>query len=148
MVTGFTHLVGKLIWNILVGFVFASLVFVTYKANQPMTVTEAPKGMSYVEFMKDRLDAAKIVKPSQCGWGMMLSLAAIGPIYSIVYTAVGVNPHGFLAKVTAPDRDIPKGVAGAQWYEVPGIWWGVVEHLSWTMLGKQRTPGCQFRSVK
>jgi len=30
MVTGFTHLVGKLIWNILVGFVCASLVFVTY----------------------------------------------------------------------------------------------------------------------
>ena len=148
MVTGFAHLVGKLIWNILVGFICASLVFMTYKANQPMTVTEAPKGMSYVEFMQDRLDAAKTVKPSQCGWGMMLSLAAIGPIYSIVYTAVGVNPHGFLAKVTAPDRDIPKGVAGAQWYEVPGIWWGVVEHLSWTMLGKQRTPGCQFRSVK
>mgnify|MGYP000887018501 FL=1 len=71
MVTGFAHLVGKLIWNILVGFICASLVFVTYQANQPMTVTEAPKGMSYVEFMQDRLDAAKIVKPSQCGWGMM-----------------------------------------------------------------------------
>ena len=71
MVTGFAQLVGKLIWNILVGFMCASLVFVTYKANQPMTVTEAPKGMSYVEFMQDRLDAAKRVKPSQCGWGMM-----------------------------------------------------------------------------
>lgn len=148
MVTGFAHLVGKLIWNILVGFICASLVFMTYKANQPMTVTAAPKGMSYVEFMQDRLDAAKTVKPSQCGWGMMLSLAAIGPIYSVVYTAVGVNPDGFLAKVTAPDRDIPKGVAGAHWHEVPGIWWGVVEHLSWTMLGENHPRGCKFRAVK
>ena len=96
MVTGFAHLVGKLIWNILVGFICASLVFMTYKANQPMTVTEAPKGMSYVEFMQDRLDAAKTVKPSQCGWGMMLSLAAIGPIYSVVYTAVGVIADGVI----------------------------------------------------
>ncbi len=77
----------------------------------------------------------------------MLSLAVIGPIYSVVYTAVEVNPEGFLAKVTAPDRDIPKGAAGAQWHEVPGIWWGVVEHLSWTMLGEYHPRGCKFRAV-
>lgn len=98
--------------------------------------------------MRDRLDASKTVKPSQCGWGMMLSLAAIGPIYSVVYTSVGVNPDGFLAKVTAPDSDIPKGVAGAHWTEVPGIWWSVVEHLSWTMLGRTASVGCKFRAVK
>ena len=95
--------------------------------------------MTYFEFMSDRIDAAKTVKPSQCGWGMMLSLVALGPIYSVVYTEVAVHPDGFLARGTAQDPDIPKGVAGAKWYEVPGIWWNTVERLSWTMLGKPAT---------
>jgi len=56
---------------------------------------------------------------------MMLSLIALGPIYSIVYTKVGIHPDGFLARGTAPDKDIPKDVAGAMWYEVLGI---LVEH--------------------
>jgi len=68
------------------------LVFVRFRANQPMIVPGAPEGMTYIEFMKDRIDAAKTVEPSRCGWGMMLSLAALGPIYSMVYTAVEINP--------------------------------------------------------
>ena len=148
MIGGFIYNIGRIIRMVLVGIICASLIFVTYKANHPMTVTEAPKGMTYVEFMRDRLDAAKTVKPSQCGWGMMLSLAVLGPIYSVVYTSVGVNPDGFLAKVTAPDSDIPTGVASAHWTEVPGIWWSVVEHLSWTMLGRPASVGCKFRAVK
>jgi len=47
------------------------------------------------------------------------------PIYSIVYTKVGIHSDGFLARGTAPDKDIPKDVAGAMWYEVLGI---LVEH--------------------
>jgi hypothetical protein len=77
--------------------------------------------MTYIEFMADRIDAAKTVKPSQCGWGMMLSLAALGPIYSVVYTTVAVNPDSALAKGTAPDPDIARDVAGAAWYEIPDI---------------------------
>lgn len=148
MIAGFIYLVGRIIRMLLVSVICASLIFVTYKAKHPMTVTEAPKGMTYAEFMWDRLDAAKTVKPSQCGWGMMMSLAVLGPIYSVVYTSVGVNPDGFLAKVTAPDSDIPTGVAGAHWTEIPGIWWRVVEHLSWTMLGRPASVGCKFRAVK
>ena len=124
------------------------LVFIGYKVNQPMIVPEAPEGMTYVEFMKDRIDAAKTVEPSRCGWGMMLSLATLGPIYSVVYTVVAINPDSTLAKITASDPDIPKGVEGAKWYEIPGIWWGVVERLSWTMLGKPASTGCQFRAVR
>lgn len=124
-----------------------SIVFVAYKGNQPMNVPQAPQGMTYWEFMSDRWDAAQTVQPSRCGWGMLGSLAVLGPIYSIVYTDVAVNPDGFLAKVTAPDPDIPKGVAGATWYEVPGVWWNVVERLSWTMLGKPQKYGCKFRAV-
>ncbi len=65
---------------------------------------------------------------------MMLSVATLGPIYSVVYTTVAINPDSTLAQMTAPDPDIPKGVEDAKWFEVPGICWGVVERLSWTML--------------
>ena len=147
MIAGFIHLVWKVIWNVVVVLVCAGLIFIGYKANQPMSVAGAPKGMTYVEFIQDRLEAAKTVEPSRCGWGMMLSLAALGPIYSVVYTDVAIHPGGFLDQVTAPDSDIPSGVAEAKWYEVPGIWWDVVVRLSWTMLGKPHPYGCQLRSM-
>ena len=41
--------------------------------------------------------------------------------YINVYTEVGIHPDGALARGTAPDPDIPKDVANAKWYEVPGI---------------------------
>jgi len=148
MIAGFFHFIWKISWNTIIILVCASLIFIGYKANQPMTVTGAPDGITYVEFIQDRLDAAKTIKPSQCGWGMILSLATLGPIYSVVYTDVAIHPGGFLDKVTAPDPDIPTGVAGATWYEIPGIWWDVVEKLSWTMIGKPHPYGCQFRSVE
>jgi hypothetical protein len=148
MIAGFFHFILKAIWNSTVILVSAGLVFIGFKANQPMLVVGAPKGMTYVEFMKDRIDAAKTVEPSRCGWGMMLSLAVLGPIYSVVYTSVAINPDSTLAKMTASDPDIPQGGKGAKWYEVPGIWWGVVERLSWTMLGKPASAGCQFKAVR
>jgi len=113
-----------------------------------MHVPQAPKGMTYFGFIADRIDAAKTVEPSRCGWGMMLSLVALGPIYSFVYTEVGIHPDGFLARGTASDPDIPKDVAGAKWYEVPGIWWNTVERLSWTMVGKPAAYGCKFRPIQ
>ena len=148
MIAGSIHFIWKFIWNTTVILVCAGLVFISFKVKQPMSVADAPEGMTYIEFLQDRIDAAKKIEPSRCGWGMMLSLAALGPIYSVVYTAVAINPEGTLAKMTASDPDIPKGVKGAKWYEVPGIWWGVVERLSWTMLGKPASVGCQFRTVK
>ena len=148
MIAGFIHLIWKVIWNSTVILVCAGLVFIGFKANQPMSVGDAPEGMTYIEFMQDRIEAAKTIEPSRCGWGMFLSLAALGPIYSVVYTVVAINPDSTLSKMTASDPDIPKGVEGAKWYEVPGIWWNVVERLSWTMLGKQYPNGCAFRPVK
>lgn len=123
-----------------------TFLVIAYRGSQPMSISQAPKGMSYWQFMADRLDAAKTIQPSRCGWGMLLSLATLGPIYSVLYTSVGVNPEGFLAKVTAPDPDIPKGVAHATWNEIPDIWWRVVERLSWTMLTKSGS-ACRFRPV-
>ena len=115
MIAGLFHFFWKIIWNTIVILVCAGLVFVSYKANQPMMVNEAPAGMTYIEFIQDRIDAAKTVEPSRCGWGMMLSLAVLGPIYSVVYTDVAIYPNGKLAKMTASDPDIPKGVAGEKW---------------------------------
>ena len=138
----------KALGRALVLVICLGLVFVGYKANQPMSVLGAPQGMTYLEFMQDRIDAAKTVEPSRCGWGMMLSLGTLGPIYSVVYTAVAINPDSTLAKMTASDPDIPRGVAGAKLNEIPDIWWGVVERLSWTMLGKPASAGCQFRAVR
>jgi len=148
VLAGLFHFIWKTIWNVVVILMCTGLVFVCYKANQPMTVSGAPKGMTYIEFIQDRFDAAQTVKPSRCGWGMMLSLAALGPIYSVVYTDVAIHPGGFLDKITAPDPDIPKDVASAKWYKVPGIWWNTVERLSWTMVGKPAVYGCKFRGVQ
>jgi len=80
-----------------------------YKANQPMTVLGTPEGMTYFEFIQDRIDPVKTVEPSRCGLGMMLSLAARSPIYRVVYPAVAINPDSTLVKMTSSDPDIPKG---------------------------------------
>ena len=47
MIAGLFHLVWKVIWNSIVILVCAGLVFVGYKANQPMLIADAPKGMTY-----------------------------------------------------------------------------------------------------
>jgi hypothetical protein len=120
------HLIGKLISMALILAICLPLLFVVVKGNQPMSVPQVPKGMTYWEFISDRLDAAKTGQPSRCGWGMFLSLGVLGLIYSVVYTDVAIHPNGYLAKVTAPDTDIPKGVANASWIETPeygGKWW-------------------------
>ncbi len=134
MIGGVIHLIWKVFVNAIIIMVCISLVFIGYKANQPMIVTGGPKGMTYVQFIQDRLEAAKTVQPSRCGWGMMLSLSLLGPIYSVDYTWVVIRPDSFLAKVTAPDPDIPKGVTEASWYEIPDVWWNVVECSGKTFL--------------
>jgi hypothetical protein len=140
------QLISKMISIVIILAICLPLVFIAAKGSQPMQIPQVPKGMTYREFISDRIEAAKVVEPARCGWGMFLSLAALAPIYSIVYTDVALHPHGFLAKVTAPDPDIPKNVQNASWREVPDVWWTVVERLSWTMLGKSN-PGCHFRPV-
>jgi hypothetical protein len=139
-------MITKTISLVVISTIVLACLYIGYKGNQPMSVPQAPKGMSYFEFIQDRVEAAKVVKPARCGWGMFLSLATLGPVYSAVYTEVALHPDGFWAKVTAPDPDIPVGVQNASWLDVPGIWWGVVERLSWTMLGKSNA-GCHFRPV-
>lgn len=123
-----------------------SFLFIGHKGNQPMSVPQVPKDMTYFEFVQDRLAAAKELKPA-CGVGMFASLAILGPFYSVLYTYVAVQPDSFVAKVTAPDPDIDRNVAGASWTEIPDVWWKTVERLSWTML-KPSSIGCKFRPVE
>ncbi|WP_322507018.1 hypothetical protein [Anaerolinea sp.] len=142
--------VVRMVWKGILLAVILSLVagcgFIAQQGNQPMTVPQAPQGMTYFEFMQDRIDAAKELKPS-CGVGMFASLAILGPFYSVLYTYVAIEPDSFLASVTAPDKDIAKGVAGAGLSQIPTIWWETVERLSWTMLGSSNI-GCKFRLVE
>lgn len=127
--------------------VAAAVLWVSVQGHQPMRVAAAPAGMSYFQFLGDRIEAAKIVQPARCGWGMLGSLAVLGPVYSLVYTHAGIHPDGLIARLTAADPAIPRGVAGASWQQVPRIWWGVVEQLSWRMLAEPAPYGCQLRPV-
>ncbi len=128
--------IGKLISTTFLALIGSVILFVNYKGNQPMQVPEAPLGMTYFEFMDAHLESVSIFEPSWHDWGLILPLATLGPIYALVYTEVGIHPDGILAGYVAPDPDIPLGVAGAEWWEVPGIWWHTIERLSWTMLGE------------
>ena len=125
MIARLIHFIWKVVWNTTVILVCAGLIFIGLKINQPMSIPDAPDGMTYFKFMQDRIDAVKTVEPSRCGWGMILSLAALGPIYSVVYTVVAINPEGTLAKITASDPDIPKdveGLIGTKSQESGGVW--------------------------
>lgn len=150
MIRSFLILVGlvlRLFKAAVLAVVCLAILFIAYKGNQPMNVPGAPAGVTYFAFMKDRVEAAKVVQPSSCGWGMFVSLGLLGPVYSVVYTDIAVHPGGFLDRVSAPDSDIPTGMVNTPWYQVPHIWWNVVERLSWTMLGKPQSVGCKFRPV-
>ena len=137
----------KLVRTAIMLILIAAILFIAYRGNQPMSVPGAPAGITYWQFMADRVEAAKEIKPARCGFGMFGFLILVGPFYSGLYTYVGIQPDSFLARVTQRDSSIPKGVAGAAWFQVPEIWWKVVERLSWSALTKQG-PGCNFRAVK
>lgn len=139
--------ISKAISLTLIFAILLACAYIGYKGNQPMSVSEAPQGMTYFEFMQDRVEAAKELKPARCGVGMFASLMILGPFYSVLYTYVAVNPDSVLAKVTAPDPDIARSVAKASLIEMPDIWWKTVERLSWTMLKSSNT-GCKFRPVR
>jgi hypothetical protein len=147
LISVFFFLIGKAINILVVITLVGSILFIVNKGNQPMQVPGAPKELTYWEFITDRIEAAKTVQPARCGWGMFLSFGLLGPIYSVVYTDVAIHPNGFLARVTAPDPDIPKDAAGVKWYQAPGIWWNVVERLSWSMLAKHHA-ACNLRTIR
>jgi hypothetical protein len=120
--------------------------FIYFKGNQPMQVPQA-SGLTYWQFMSDRLEAAQEVEPKRCGVGRLVTFGMLGPVYSVVYTAVGLYPGGFLDRVSQEDPNIPKGVEDTPWYNVPDLWWNVIEKISWSMLVRH-TAACNFRPVE
>lgn len=141
------HFIFGIVRTALILLTISAIIFITNLGNQPMSLSQVPAGMSYWQFMGDRIEAAKEVKPARCGYGMFGFLVVVGPFYSALYTYVGIHPDSFLARVTQPDSSIPKNVAGVAWYQVPETWWKVVEKISWTALARPG-PGCRFRPVK
>jgi hypothetical protein len=131
-----------LLRTVVVLVVITTLLFIIHRGTQPMSLPQVPDRMSYWQFMGDRLEAAKEVKPARCGIGMFSFLVLVGPFYSALYTY-----DSFLARVSQPDPSIPKEASGSAWYQVPEIWWKVVEKISWTALALSG-PGCRFRPVK
>ncbi len=149
-----TNIISKFfqtLFRLIILFVLLSLAacggFIGIKGNQPMDLPQTPKGMTYFEFIQDRMDAAHEIQPARCGVGKMTFFALVTPFYSILYTWVGVHPEGFIAKVTARDASIPKDAKGAGWDRLPEIWWETLIRLSWSALARH-TPACNFRPVR
>ena len=65
----FLKLIGSLIKTVVILAICSSIMFAAYKGNQPMQVPHAPRGMTYFDFIVDRIDAAKTVEPSRAGGG-------------------------------------------------------------------------------
>ena len=57
----FFMLISKAISLTLISVILLSFLFIGYKGNQPMSVPQAPKGMTYFEFIQDRVEAAKAI---------------------------------------------------------------------------------------
>ncbi len=146
MLSNLMRFIFRSISLIVLVFLVSCAGYVTIRGSQPMSVPQVPAGITYWEFIQDRLDAAKEVTPARCGAGKLVFFAVITSFYSALYTHVGIHPDGFLAKVTMRDGNIPTGVAGAGIAEVPAIWWKTVERLSWSALAR-RTPACNFRPI-
>ena len=127
--------------------VLAAVSFIYFQGSQPMQVSQVPADMTYWQFMADRLDAAQEVEPRRCGVGRLVTFGILAPVYSLVYTDVGLHPGGFLDRVSQDDQNIPNEVENTPWYNVPELWWNVFEKISWSMLAR-RTPACNFRPVE
>ena len=147
LAAGFIRLIFRLFSLGLILAILAAGCFIYLRANQPMQVPQVPAGMTYWQFMADRLDAAQEVEPSRCGIGRFVTFTLLAPVYSIVYTDIGIHPGGFLDRVSENDKNIPIGVEGTVWYAVPEVWWHVFEKISWSMLARS-VPACNFRPIK
>ena len=126
-------------------------VFIYQKGSQPMDVPRAspplPEGITYWQFMGDRIEAAQVVEPQRCGGFSFAFFLAITPIYSVVYTIAGMRPESAVGRGIQPDASIPHWAAGLPWKEAPGVWWWVIENISWSMLAREK-PGCNFQTIQ
>lgn len=147
LVAGFIRLVLRFFSFGLILAILAACCFIYLHGNQPMHLPQVPAGMTYWQFMVDRLDAAKEIEPKRCGVGRLVTFGILAPVYSLVYTDIGLHPNGFLDRVSQDDPNIPIDVENTSWYKVPDLWWNVFEKISWSMLAR-RTPACNFRPVE
>jgi hypothetical protein len=57
-----------------------------------------------------------------------------------------MRPESVVGRGIQPDASIPRWAEDILWEEAPGVWWWVIEDLSWSMLAREG-PGCNFRAV-
>jgi len=77
------HLVFKIFKNALLMLMMATILFIAYRGNQPMSVPQAPQGITYFEFLAERDRCPKLSQPNSMRMGNDLSWQ-LGPIYSVV----------------------------------------------------------------
>ena len=53
--------ITKIISLVVILTIVLTCLYIGHKGNQPMSVPQAPKGMTYFEFIQDRVEAAKVV---------------------------------------------------------------------------------------
>ena len=125
VLTGISLLLRLVLAVILIAGLVAA-AFVVYKGSQPMQVKGAD-GLTYWQFLRERIGVIREL-PTKCQQMHLTGYAIAVPFYPFLYTYVGVNPDGFLASHTQPHPLIPEEVS---WAEAPGVWWDLVEQVSW-----------------
>jgi hypothetical protein len=94
--------------------------FVAYNGSQPMQV-QGGNDLTYWQFLRERIGDICELLP-KCQQMHFTDNAIAAPFYPFLYTFVGVNLDGFLARHTQPHQLIPEE---ASWGEVLGIWWSI-----------------------
>jgi hypothetical protein len=100
--------------------------FVAFRGSQPMQVQGA-ESMTYWQFVRERISAIREL-PTRCQRMHFTGYAIAVPLYPLLYTYVGLNPDGLIARHTQPHPLIPEDV---HWGDAPGVWWSLVEQVSW-----------------
>ena len=127
--------VGRLILGTVILMICSSILFVAYKGNQPMKVSQVPKGMTYFEFIGDRIDAAKTVKPASVDGGCCyllehLDLFILWFTRRLEFIRMGLLLEASLMiwislKGLKEHRGMRfRGFGGIQWSDFPGRCWG------------------------
>lgn len=99
MIRSLFSALGLLIRAILVVILIGVLVFVAfagYKGSQPMQ-REGANDMTYWQFMRERIIAIREL-PAKCQQMYFTSSAIAVPLYSALYTFIGIYPESYLAR--------------------------------------------------
>jgi len=145
------RLIGKLFKLALLALLVVVLVLTTYcgvQATQPMTIPEAPKGMTYYQFLENRLNAMNTYDAAYCkrwkktGWIDEHTTALVRFSGLGFYTLFNV-PESVLAVLYPGSKvdqwlkwgdhqyalQLPRGEAS--WNNFPALFWEAAQRSTW-----------------